>query len=803
MNNTNALDDLIQQIRTRLIDYLNSMGVDVNENGRFKSITPGYESSGKNCSINPKSNGILWKSFSEGVGGDIFNACNLIEGKPLSGPEWISETVFYLADKLSIPYDPAALITEEMAKDIAARKFLDMVAELLVEHGDFTLAKDRGWSEDVCRLLGIASIKTEFVRNALVNSGYSEQLLEEYAIDERLFGERFITITIRNASGSVVGFARRDVDWKSARINPDGSKIVYPGSKYMNSPESRVFQKRKILQGLNLAVNHKDKPLYVFEGFGSWIKMIETGPRNCCCTGGTAFTDEQLRLVKSLGFRQIALCFDADRAGEEGTKRFLDENIKLLTDIEIYIVTVEPGEESGENDAEWFISKHGLAAFKALPLVDMFEWRMQRAGSEDGEKIAEEMVPFIACDPRRVRWDRKIRTLSEVTNISFDLILLDVERIADGEKQKLADMKKKLISNSYYNMLESDEPQIEAQQLIIELDQMSETRNDNAVSIAYVRDRISNIIQENERTERKDQVWATGFPRLNKAMDGGFPRADCYIGFGGLPNYGKSAIMINLIHDMLIENGDDLLIYFMTIDDAARQVVPRLLSRHSGITAKKVASPAGRLDPEEQLKYDRAKAWLDDNIGRGKLVITDQEDGNTLNFALAKIRWLKREFKDKQILFMLDNFHKLRSMKDGRREQVIELSDTLQTMKTAMEMTIVTTLEVNKASHGDFRAGAFVGRPRLKDLSESGKIEYDANAIFLIYNQLQAKRNNCQDYWMKKNEKGEMVQMPFVEMELAKNKVTGEKPTIYLEFDPEINYMREVDEREAKRNRSN
>jgi DNA primase len=270
-----------------------------------------------------------------------------------------------------------------------------------------------------------------------------------------------------------------------------------------------VYRKGRVLPGLYLANRHLDKPLYIFEGFGSWVKLVEFGPRNCCCVGGTSFTTEQIKLIKSRGFRKIIICFDADQAGEAATKRFLDENTAVLTDMEVYITTVIPGEGKGENDAEWFIARHGLEAFLALPQEDMFEWRMQRTESDDGEKVAEEMVPFIACDPRRVRWARKIRTLSEATNISPELILADVEAIADGERQRKADQKRQLISDAYRDMLQSDEPQIEAQQLISNLDRVADQSTHNPVSISYMRDRVAEVIANNERTERQHQVWVT------------------------------------------------------------------------------------------------------------------------------------------------------------------------------------------------------------------------------------------------------------------------------------------------------
>jgi replicative DNA helicase len=283
-------------------------------------------------------------------------------------------------------------------------------------------------------------------------------------------------------------------------------------------------------------------------------------------------------------------------------------------------------------------------------------------------------------------------------------------------------------------------------------------------------------------------------------MDGGFPRADCYIGLAGLPSYGKSAMMISLIHNLLKYNGEELMIFFMTIDDAVRQVVPRLLACHSQIPIRKTAAPAGRLSPDEQIKYDRAKDWLEDNIRQGRLIITDQEDGNTLNYALARIRWLKKQYRDKQILFMLDNFHKLVAAGGDRREQVIEHSNGLQYIKTAMEMTVVTTLEVNKASHGEFRTGEFAGRPRLKDLSESGKIEYDANAIFLLYNDLQAKEDRSRNYWTDYDD-GEEVHLPYLEANLAKNKVAGAKTRLFFEFNRINNVIRQTTKTQAQAER--
>ncbi|MCK4223776.1 MAG: toprim domain-containing protein, partial [candidate division Zixibacteria bacterium] len=139
--------------------------------------------------------------------------------------------------------------------------------------------------------------------------------------------------------------------------------------KYLNSPETPIYQKGKILYGLNLSkdeIRQKESAILV-EGYVDLISLYQAGIKNVVASSGTAFTQTQARLLSRYA-EKVYLFFDADTAGQSATFRSVD--LLFSEGIEVFVVSLKQGE-----DPDSFLRKFGVEAVrekiqKARPLID-------------------------------------------------------------------------------------------------------------------------------------------------------------------------------------------------------------------------------------------------------------------------------------------------------------------------------------------------------------------------------------------------------------------------------------------------
>ncbi len=213
--------------------------------------------------------------------------------------------------------------------------------------------------------LGFAPDGWDTLLTALTRRGLSAEQLEKVGLVKRRtdnsgFYDRFrsrVMIPINDVVGRTVAFGGRIV------VADENSP------KYLNSPETALFNKRNLLFGLDkahLPISSAGFAIVV-EGYMDAISLVEAGIKNVVATLGTAFTPEHAKLLLRYA-RKIIFCYDSDEAGQRATMRALP--IVQATGAEVFIVKVPEGK-----DPDDFIRKHGKAAFdelvkNAVSLVD-------------------------------------------------------------------------------------------------------------------------------------------------------------------------------------------------------------------------------------------------------------------------------------------------------------------------------------------------------------------------------------------------------------------------------------------------
>ncbi len=164
-----------------------------------------------------------------------------------------------------------------------------------------------------------------------------------------------LMLPVIDVRGDVIGFTSRILD-----DNPNAPK-------YMNTPETSVFRKRSVLYGLNYAKTTKRPNLILVEGNIDVITMHQAGFDNTIATMGTALTEEHVRILGRYT-KELVLCLDNDRAGEDATQRAL--TVLKQSEINVRVLRLpQRRTESGEyvkQDPDDYIKNYGPASFEAL-----------------------------------------------------------------------------------------------------------------------------------------------------------------------------------------------------------------------------------------------------------------------------------------------------------------------------------------------------------------------------------------------------------------------------------------------------
>ena len=239
--------------------------------------------------------------------------------------------------------------------------------------------------------------------------------------DGRLF-DKFsdrIIFPIFSANGRVIAFAGRILE------NREGS------AKYLNSPESLIYVKGRILYGLSFSkdeIRKLDKAILV-EGYMDLISLYQSGIKNVVAVSGTALTEDQVQLL-SRYTKNVVLLFDADTAGIKASMRSIE--LLLKCDIEVKIVTLPSGE-----DPDSYINKYGKDDFDELIrksqnfLEYQTEYYESQGYFEDHNKTAEairELVRLLALIDDELKRNLLLKSVAKKFNLREKLLETELDK---------------------------------------------------------------------------------------------------------------------------------------------------------------------------------------------------------------------------------------------------------------------------------------------------------------------------------------------------------------------------------------
>ena len=354
-----AMDDFVARVRAAS-DILSVVAsyVPLKKKGRnYWGCCPFHQEKTPSFSVTPDKG--FFYCFGCHAGGNVFKFLSMMENVGYF------DAVKMQAEKLGIPMPEREKSEEELARDRRLddlRKMMGMARSFFhnclvkTRYGEAGLRyfAGRGIGQETIEAFGLGFAPDAFgkLRDAFLKRGVSEKLLLEGGlVSEGRSGvyDRFrnrVMIPIADERGRVVGFGGRVLD--------EGKP------KYLNSPETAIFNKRRLLFGLDRAKSaiRSEGWALLVEGYMDAISLSAAGVGNAVASLGTAFTAEQCRLLLRYT-TDICFCYDSDEAGQRATLRAL--SIVSATGARARVLIVPDGKDPDE-----FVRKHGGDAFRAL-----------------------------------------------------------------------------------------------------------------------------------------------------------------------------------------------------------------------------------------------------------------------------------------------------------------------------------------------------------------------------------------------------------------------------------------------------
>lgn len=373
----------------------------------------------KNPSLHISQTKQVYHCFSCKAGGNVITFVQ--EYEKITGMEAVER----LAQRAGInlgQYSRRPDLSSEIAKlfDInqkAARYFYDNLLNLKGDEKKLVknYLDNRGLDDDIIRKFGIGYAKDswhELMNHFTEDETYTLEELELAGLlikseKDGKYHDRFrgrLIFPVFNESGKVVGFG--------GRILTNDKETA----KYINSPETKVYLKSKILYGLNFtkdSIRSKDSVLLV-EGYMDVVSLFQAGIKNIVASSGTALTVEQVHLI-SRYTKNVILLYDADVAGIKAARRGIE--LILEQGLDLSIVTLPDGEDpdsfvrskGAEEFEKQIASKKSIITF----ISSLYRKEGKLSSPEDKTAFIKEIISYIVRIPDKIKISFYIKELAE------------------------------------------------------------------------------------------------------------------------------------------------------------------------------------------------------------------------------------------------------------------------------------------------------------------------------------------------------------------------------------------------------
>ena len=385
----------------------------------YKGLSPFTNEKTPSFMISPAKQ--IWKDFSSGKGGNV--VAFLMEHEQLSYPQAIK----FLAKKYNIEVEETAITSEQKEKIDQKEKFI-LICEFAKKFFKEQLNKtdfgkniaynyllERGFDKSTIEdfEIGCLTEKRDSLKEFSVEKGYDIDDLVSLGLisgknQNDIYRSRII-FPIKTISGRTVGFG--------ARVIKTSSK----SAKYINSPDSIIYNKSKILYGLHNSKNEivKNDNCYIVEGYTDVIRFHQKGIKNVVSSSGTALTTGQINIIRRLT-KNITMLFDSDNAGVNATIRSIDMILSEGMNVNICLFP------ENEDPDSFALKKETQEIKKYLNdnAIDFIEFKTKklseskRNSATEKAQVINDIISSIAKIPDKIKQEIYIKQCSEMLEIT-------------------------------------------------------------------------------------------------------------------------------------------------------------------------------------------------------------------------------------------------------------------------------------------------------------------------------------------------------------------------------------------------
>tara|TARA_B110000285_G_scaffold26091_2_gene25184 strand:- start:2381 stop:4315 length:1935 start_codon:yes stop_codon:yes gene_type:complete len=463
----------------------------------FKGLSPFSNEKTPSFVVSPVKQ--IWKDFSSGKGGNA--VAFLMEHEHFTYPEAIK----YLARKYNIEIEETQVspLDKEKASEkeslfIVSDYAKDFFSKTLLNSNDgkaigLSYFKERGFSDETIKKydLGYLPDKLNYFSSEAVKNGYDPVFLEKSGLSifqneksiDRFRGR--VIFPIHSMSGRTLGFG--------ARILNNQLKTA----KYLNSPESLIYNKSKILYGIFYAKQEIAKldNCFIVEGYTDVIQLHQKGVMNVVSSSGTALTIDQITLIRRLT-SNVTMLFDGDKAGVNATLRGID--IILTAGLNVSVCSFPNGEDPDSYSQDK--SYEEIDDYLKNNSQDFIQYKASiLASNSKNDPISKantinDIINSISIIPDRIKQEIYIKHCSSIMDISEEVLF---NSLAQKTKNEIHSISKKRIAkvqktskNKEVNLL------FELEKKIIEILLLYGDKEENFEELILKNDEDGNVVLE-------------------------------------------------------------------------------------------------------------------------------------------------------------------------------------------------------------------------------------------------------------------------------------------------------------------
>ncbi len=396
----------------------------------YKGLSPFTNEKTPSFMVSPTKQ--IWKDFSSGKGGNVI--AFLMEHEQYSYPQAIR----YLADKYNIEIIETEL-SDKQKDDNNIKEKLFLICDFVKNYfktqfneSNFgrTIARtyfdERGFNNETLEKFDIGSLGSEKynLRDHCLSNGYNIEDLEALGLVSSktqmdIYRSRLI-FPIKSISGRTIGFG--------ARILDNNKK----SAKYINSPESKIYNKSNVLFGLYNSKNEivKKDSCLIAEGYTDVMRFHQIGINNIVSSSGTALTVNQISLIRRLT-KNVTMLFDSDKAGVNATERAIELLLSQGMNIDICILPEgEDPDSFGRNKTHDEINNYVIENS-----VDFIQFKSSMLGQSvknspsQKTKVINEIINLISKVTDPIKQEIYIKDCSLLLNISEAVLFNSLAQI--------------------------------------------------------------------------------------------------------------------------------------------------------------------------------------------------------------------------------------------------------------------------------------------------------------------------------------------------------------------------------------